>query len=176
MIERAVLGAACVGLALLSGALYLRATSAESAEQRIRVTLATERAERAQEREKLTAEALAASEAARAVEARWREKQTEVQTYAQNQIRAANADAARARDAADILRQRAEVIGAQCAARSDAGPGAPATPTGAAASSPGTVLADVLGRLAQTAGELAAIADARGAAGAACEKAYGSLR
>jgi hypothetical protein len=38
------------------------------------------------------------------------------------------------------------------------------------------VLADVLGRLAQTAGELAAIADARGAAGAACEKAYGALR
>jgi len=38
------------------------------------------------------------------------------------------------------------------------------------------VLADLLGRLAKTAGELAAIADARGSAGAACEKAYGVLK
>jgi hypothetical protein len=179
MIDRAVayaLGVGCLGLAALSAMLYLRLSSVQVAEQRAVAALATERAERAQEREKLVAEALASSEAARALEARWRAQHTEVQTHAQNQIRAANADAARARDAADILRQRAEVIGAQCAARSDAGPGAPAAAAGQAAASPGTVLADVLGRLAQTAGELAAIADARGAAGTACEKAYEALR
>ncbi|HSG21244.1 MAG TPA: DUF2514 family protein [Burkholderiaceae bacterium] len=34
----------------------------------------------------------------------------------------------------------------------------------------------MLGRLAATAGQLAAIADARGSAGAACEAAYGSLK
>jgi hypothetical protein len=38
------------------------------------------------------------------------------------------------------------------------------------------VLADVLGRLEAAGRELAAIADARGAAGAACERAYEALR
>jgi hypothetical protein len=37
------------------------------------------------------------------------------------------------------------------------------------------VLADLLGRLAQTAAELAAVADARGGAGQACVQAYGAL-
>lgn len=173
MIERVVLGAACAGLALLAGAMYLRASAAKSAEQRIRVTLATERAERAQEREKLTAEALASSEAARAVEARWREKQTEVQAHAQTQIRSAQAAAARARDAADSLQQRAEAIARQCANPQRDGAGA--APGSAAAADPGTVLANVLRGLAASAAELAAVADARGVAGVACERAYDSI-
>jgi hypothetical protein len=37
------------------------------------------------------------------------------------------------------------------------------------------VLADLLGRLAQTAAELAAVADARGGAGETCVQAYGAL-
>jgi hypothetical protein len=38
------------------------------------------------------------------------------------------------------------------------------------------VLPQLFRWVAQAAGELAAIADARGAAGAACEKAYGGLK
>lgn len=137
------------------------------------ITLAQERAERAQEREKLVAEALAASEAARALEARWRAQHTEVQTDAQNRIRAASADAARARSAADSLQRRAEVIAAQCAnpQRDSAGP----APGGAAAQDPGVVLANLLRGVAQAAGELAAVADARGTAGSACERAYDAI-
>jgi hypothetical protein len=81
------LGVVCIGLVVLSGTLLWELRGTET-------TLARERAERAQEREKLVAEALAASEAARALEARWRAQHTEVQTDAQNRIRAASADAA----------------------------------------------------------------------------------
>jgi hypothetical protein len=160
------LGVACIGLMVLSGTLLWELRGAE-------ITLARERAERAQEREKLVAEALAASEAARALEARWRAQHTEVQTDAQNRIRAAAADAARARSAADSLQRRAEVIAAQCAnpQRDGAGP----APGGAAAQDPGVVLANLLRGVAQAAGELAAVADARGAAGTACERAYDAI-
>jgi hypothetical protein len=169
MIDRTVayaLGVACIGLMVLSGTLLWELRGAE-------ITLARERAERAQEREKLVAEALAASEAARALEARWRAQHTEVQTDAQNRIRAAAADAARARSAADSLQRRAEVIAAQCAnpQRDGAGP----APGGAAAQDPGVVLANLLRGVAQAAGELAAVADARGAAGTACERAYDAI-
>jgi hypothetical protein len=160
------LGVACIGLMVLSGTLLWELRGAE-------ITLARERAERAQEREKLVAEALAASEAARALEARWRAQHTEVQTDAQNRIRAAAADAARARSAADSLQRRAEVIAAQCAnpQRDGAGPAF----GGAAAQDPGVVLANLLRGVAQAAGELAAVADARGAAGTACERAYDAI-
>jgi hypothetical protein len=168
-----ILGAMCVGLAATSGMLAWEVNVAERSEQRMRATLATERAERAQEREKLVAEALAASEAARALEARWQAAHTEVQTDAQNRIRAASADAARARSAADSLQRRAEVIAAQCAnpQRDSASP----APGGAAAQDPGVVLANLLRGVAQAAGELAAVADARGTAGAACERAYDAI-
>jgi hypothetical protein len=156
--------------------LFLSRAQTQADLARAEMALAAEQADRARERAQAAQALAAAAEQSRQTEAQWRAKHTEVQTHAQNQIRAANADAARARDAADILRQRAEVIGAQCAARSDAGPSATTAAAGQAAASPGTVLADVLGRLAQTAGELAAIADVRGAAGAACEKAYEALR
>jgi len=160
------LGAACIGLVVLSGMLLWELRGAE-------ITLARERAERAQEREKLVAEALAASEAARALEARWQAAHTEVQTDAQNRIRAASADAARARSAADSLQRRAEVIAAQCAnpQRDSAAPAL----GGAAAQDPGVVLANLLRGVAQAAGELAAVADARGAAGTACERAYDAI-
>ncbi len=169
MINRALTAlatAAAIGLGALSVTLLWELRGAK-------ITLARERAERAQEREKLTAEALAASEAARALEARWRAQHTEVQTDAQNRIRAAAADAARARNAADSLQRRAEVIAAQCAnpQRDGAGP----APGGTAAQDPGVVLANLLRGVAQAAGELAAVADARGAAGTACERAYDAI-
>ena len=176
MIDRTIsyiLGAVCVGLAATCGVLAWELNVAERSEQRLRTTLATERAERAQEREKLMAEALATSEAARALEARWRAQHTEVQTDAQAKIRAAAADAARARSAADSLQRRAEVIAAQCAnpTRDSAAPAL----GGEAAQDPGVVLANLLRGVAQAAGELAAVADARGTAGAACERAYDAI-
>ena len=160
------LGVACIGLVVLSGTLLWELRGTET-------TLARERAERAQEREKLVAEALAASEAARALEARWRAQHTEVQTDAQAKIRAASADAARARSAADSLQRRAEVIAAQCANptrdRADAAPGSATAPD------PGVVLTNLLRGVAQAAAELATVADARGTAGAACERAYDAI-
>jgi hypothetical protein len=167
------LGVACIGLVVLSGTLLWELRAAERAEMRAQSSLAREREERAQEREKLIAEALAASEAARALEAHWRAQHTEVQTDAQNRIRAASADAARARTAADSLQRRAEVIAAQCAnpTRDSASP----APGGAAAQDPGVVLTQLLRGVAQAAGELAAVADARGTAGAACERAYDAI-
>ena len=160
------LGVACIGLMVLSGTLLWELRGAE-------ITLARERAERAQEREKLMAEALAASEAARALEARWQAAHTEVQTDAQAKIRAASADAARARTAADGLQRRAEVIAAQCAnpTRDRADPSF----GGQAASDPGVVLTNLLRGVAQAAAEFAAVADARGAAGTACERAYDAI-
>jgi hypothetical protein len=176
MIDRTIsyiLGAVCVGLAVTSGMLAWELNVAERSEQRLRTTLATERAERAQERERLTAEALAASEAARALEARWRAQHTEVQTDAHAKIRAAAADAARARSAADGLQRRAEIIAAQCANptrdRADPSFGGQATPD------PGVVLTNLLRGVAQAAAEFAAVADARGAAGTACERAYDAI-
>lgn len=169
MIYRAVayaLAVACAGLLVLTAVLAYEARG-------LQTTLARERAERAQEREKLTAEALAASEAARALEARWRAQHTEVQTDAQNRIRAASADAARARSAADSLQRRAEIIAAQCAnpTRDRADPSF----GGQAAPDPGVVLTNLLRGVAQAAAELAAVADARGAAGSACERAYDAI-
>ena len=160
------LGVACIGLVVLSGTLLWELRGTET-------TLARERAERAQEREKLVAEALAASEAARALEARWRAQHTEVQTDAQAKIRAASADAARARSAADSLQRRAEVIAAQCAnpTRDSASP----APGSATAPDPGVVLTNLLRGVAQAAAELATVADARGTAGAACERAYDAI-
>jgi hypothetical protein len=139
--------------------------------------LADERAGRERERADAAVALAAATEQARQTEAQWREKQTEVQAHAQARIRAAAADAARARDAVDSLQRRAEVIAAQCAnpARDSAGPDPSFAPRGAPAQDPGALLAQLLRGVTQAAAELAAVADARGAAGVACEGAYDAL-
>jgi Protein of unknown function (DUF2514) len=82
--------------------------------------------------------------------------------------------AALAADAAAVgLRQRAAAIAARCSAsRGHPSPAASGPP----AADPGRMLADVLGRLEEAGRELAAIADQRGAAGAACQTAYDALR
>ena len=176
------LGTALAGLVaafLAAGCLYLYLDRSEAlrAVSRAEAALAKERQAWAEDRQRLTAEALAESERARKIEAQWRDKQSEVVNHAQSQIRAAAADAARARDAAGLLRQRAEALAAQCARTSDQqAPDPSFAPRGQAAPDPGAMLADLLSRLAQTAGELAQVADARGAAGVACEKAYGGLK
>lgn len=129
------------------------------------------------EREQAATALAEAAQQAREIEAQWRQKHEEVQTHAQAQIKAAQADSARARSAADGLLRRAETLATQCALRPASAPTADPVPPSGGPSAPdaGALLADVLGRLAATAGQLASIADARGAAGAACESAYGNL-
>jgi hypothetical protein len=82
------------------------------------------------------------------------------------------ADAGRAAAAAASLRDAARAAAARC--------GRPAIHPAAAASSapvadPGLVLADVLGRMDEAGRAMAAEADRRGIAGAACERIYDSL-
>lgn len=84
----------------------------------------------------------------------------------------ATADADRARRAADSLRDAARAAAARCSAPAD---DPTAAEPGASAASPGLVLADVLGRADDRAGELAAALDASRAAGLACERAYDAL-
>lgn len=92
----------------------------------------------------------------------------EVADAAQTQLVQAQADAGRARDAAERLRQRIAQLVA--AARN------PATPRpGQAADDPIGVLADVLGRADERAGFLAEYADRARIAGHACERAYDAL-
>jgi hypothetical protein len=173
----ALAGLVAAFLAAVSLYLYLDRSEALRAVLRAEAVLAKERQAWAEERQRLTAEALAESERARKIEAQWRDKQSEVVNHAQSQIRAAAADAARARDAAGLLRQRAEALAAQCSPTSDQqAPDPSFAGRGQAAPDPGAMLADLLGRLAKTAGELAAIADARGASGSACERSYEALK
>jgi hypothetical protein len=124
------------------------------------------------ERAQLKAAALAATTEARTEEARRTAATQEIAHEAQTQIDQARADAATAAVVADGLRRAAGAAATRgCAAPSNPA-AAPAGPPDPAA---GLVLADVLGRADQAAGELAAAADAAHAAGAACERAYGAL-
>lgn len=115
------------------------------------------------------AEQLAAVTAARAEEQRRTERQAEITNEAHEQAEKAQADARAAAAAADGLRRRiAELVAASRKHPAAAGAGAPA-------GDPIMVLADVLGRADQRAGDLAAYADAARIAGGACERAYDSL-
>jgi hypothetical protein len=97
--------------------------------------------------------------------------QQEVAHAAQIQADAARADAATASRARDALRVQLDVF-----VRAHRGAGDPgAAGGGAPAGDPIGVLADVLGRADERAGVLAGIADQRGVAGAACERAYDAL-
>ena len=164
-------------LAAVALYLYLDRLEALRAVSVAEKELAEARAAWAVERERLVQAALKESEKVRQLEADWRDRQSEVQKNAQERIRAAAADAARARDAVDVLQQRAQVLAAQCSpSRDQAGPDPTFAERGAAAADPGTVLTNMLRGVAAAAAELAAVADARGAAGVACEKAYGVLK
>jgi hypothetical protein len=116
--------------------------------------------------------ALELSEAYRTEEQRRATAAKEIQDDAQLKIAAARADAAAADAATSRLRVR--IAATVAAARAAAGRPAPARGS-APAGDPIGMLADVLGRADARAGRLARIADQRGAAGAACERAYNSL-
>ncbi|HHP5403294.1 TPA: DUF2514 domain-containing protein [Aeromonas veronii] len=97
----------------------------------------------------------------------------EVRTHAQEQITQAQADAAAAGIESGRLREQARRLAArasQCASHSSTPQGSPA------AEQPAVVLADLLSRADERAGELAAAYDRARASGLACERAYDSLR
>jgi len=168
-------GALCALLAMAGTYAYLGKVQAERDANRLRVTLADERADRAREREALASEALRQSERARTIEAAWINKHQEIARDAEETARRAAAAAADARIAGDGLRQRADRL-ATAAAHCPATQDPTIAPSGPPAGHPAALLADMLGRLEEAGRELAAIADARGAAGAACERAYEALR
>lgn len=97
----------------------------------------------------------------------------EVRDHAQEQIAQAQADAAAAGVESGRLREQARRLAArasQCASYPGAAQGGPAT------GQPAMVLADLLSRADERAGELAAAYDRARASGLACERAYESLR
>ena len=108
-------------------------------------------------------QAVAASAAAQS------QAQQEAISHAHDQTMQVAAAAGRALDAAVQLRQRAVVVAGSCAA------GAPALAGSAPAYAAGDLLADVLGRAADAAQQLAAYADAARVAGNACQQSYGAL-
>jgi len=83
---------------------------------------------------------------------------------------AAEADAGRAAAAARSLRERAQAVARGAAAGNPAAAG-----QRDAAAAAGMVLADVLGRADDAAGELAKALDRAHGAGVTCERAYGAL-
>lgn len=169
------LSALSLVLLLALGAQTARLGSAQERVNKLKITLA----EKESAWNKVVAQAAAdlaqAVEGARNEERRRVEEVGRVAAEAEVRIRTARVDAAAARVSSDRLRQRVEALSRLChapAATSDTAVAA----SSAAASSPGDVLTYVLGRLDQTAGELAQLADERGNAGLACEQSYDALR
>lgn len=107
---------------------------------------------------------------ARAEEQRRTARFQEAQDAAHQARLVAEADARAARSAADRLRQRAAELAASCSA-SNPTPAA----SSPAASAPGSVLADMLFRVDEAAGELARYADESRIAGQLCERSYEAL-
>lgn len=160
-----VWAAAAITLAALSGKLSLDLSAARLAASQASQAHAADRA-------RWAAEALAASERNRALEARWTTAQEEIARAASAQSAQNRVAQAAANAAGDGLRIRAAAVAADCRSAPASTPAA----SSPAALDPGTLLADVLGRLEEAGRELAAVADARGVAGAACERAYDALR
>lgn len=109
---------------------------------------------------------------AREEERRRQADMDKVRQDAEKQIARAEADATAADAAADSLREQAKRLAArasQCAGNTGT------TQHSETATSPGVVLADVLSRADERAGQLAAAYDRARASGLACEQAYESL-
>jgi hypothetical protein len=159
---------ALIVIALLLAALgvqQLRVSRAQADASVARAALAGDRAAYART-------AATAEKAARAEESRREAEKQEITRNAQEQIATADAAARDAGRAAAGLRQQVDAFVA-------AGRRAAAHPSPAVGSPPTTdaldLLADVFWRADDRAGALAAEADRRGIAGAACERAYDSL-
>ncbi|WP_374568744.1 DUF2514 family protein [Ideonella sp.] len=112
-----------------------------------------------------------ASEAARIEEQRRKEAQLEIVQLARRSAQRTAEDLARRVAVSERLRERAGQLAIRCAGPSDL----PVADGSQTAGSAGAVLVDMLGRIEQAAGELAAFADAASNSGTACERAYDSL-
>ncbi|MFC5707613.1 DUF2514 domain-containing protein [Aeromonas eucrenophila] len=114
-----------------------------------------------------------AEQKAREEEQRRQTEIDEVRDHAQEEIAQAQADAALAGLESGRLREQARRLAArasQCSSNPGTAQGGPAT------EQPAMVLADLLSRADERAGELAAAYDRARASGLACERAYDSLR
>lgn len=122
-------------------------------------------------------------EQARALDAEITSKEQDLAQAIESQTAAAEQAATLAADkrdadraAASLRDQLATIAGAYRRARDSANPASTAASQCAPAGDAIGVLSDVLSRADARAGELAAIADARGAAGQQCERAYDAAR
>jgi hypothetical protein len=196
MIDRALTAlatAAATGLAALTLAFWLQLQDARREADALQADIATttaahatQRAAWADERAALAAAAQQATDRARAVETDWRSRHDQIQADTTAQLAAARRDAAAALSTGDRLRDHVRALAQQCsapgpaaAARDPAAPATAANPAparpGPPTPDPGLVLADLLSRMDAAGRELAAVADARGTAGQACQRAYDAL-
>jgi hypothetical protein len=153
----------CMGLAAALAIAGIERTRGASA----RTDAAKARQELAEYRATAAESGRLAERAQRTLEQTWRMRVEGVIQDGQQQIAAARADADRAGAAALQLQQQLTAYRAAVRAAS----AAPATTEGRApAADPLDLLADLFGRADDRAGDLARIADERGAAGTICER------
>lgn len=162
-----------VGAGLCIVGLYAWGSTEHHRANAIAATYAAARADWGEERSRAASAAAAQAEDNRAETARRVVAQERIADEFNARAQALARDAAAARTAADGLRsQLATTVAAARRA-------ATANPPAAAGSAPAVdhigLLADVLIRVDDRAGELARVADERGASGAACERAYDAL-
>lgn len=160
--------AGLVALVLVLVGIHMHGASGE----RARLT-AQHQAELASLRADLEAKRAEAERQARVMEAHWAEQFDKVAQDAKSQVLAAQRDAVAAAAVSDGLRERAAQLARACSGRAQ---GATAAPGGETAQRAADLLADLFSRADAAAGELAAIADQRGAAGHGCERAADEVR
>lgn len=174
IISRPMLAGILVALAL-AGVQTWRLQRAQLTAAELRAELQAQRRQAAEDRAQAVAASASAAAAYRSIEQAWINKHQEIARDAQDQARAIEAARAAGRMAADGLRQRAQQLAATAACPAPTAPDPASAPSSPPTPSPAAVLADVLGRLEEAGRELAAVADARGTAGTACERAYQAL-
>jgi hypothetical protein len=130
------------------------------------------RADHAQQMQMMFEAAKLAGEQARAEEQRRAKALQEIIDDTESKLARARADAARAADVGQRLRERFSAVASSCGAGFGGSSAASAGPT---ASATAGVLADVQRRLDEVAGRIAGFADTAHAAGLACERAYGEV-
>lgn len=173
-IELAILGV-IAGLIGLAGVQTWRLHRAQLTVADLRTELQAQRRQAAENLATAHSEALMLAARHRAMEQAWIRKHQEIAREAEDQARRTAAAADGARIAGDGLRHRAAQLAASAPANCPAPTDPPAAPGGPPTNHPAAVLAHVLGRLEEAGRELAAVADARGRTGAACEQAYDAL-
>lgn len=173
-LQTAILGVILSLIALL-GVQTWRLHQAQLLAADLRTALQTDRRQAAEALANAHAEARRIEANHRSIEQAWIRKHREIALEAEDQARRTAAAADSARIAGDGLRHRAAQLAASSAATCPTPEDSPATPGSPPASHPAAVLAHVLGRLEEAGRQLAEIADARGAAGQACQQSYQSL-